>query len=171
MGQVTNASFVDKRVPIEAVRFGLQGVCEKVVAGKPWEEAGQKHLLETVSKAGGALVPEDGEAFDAWFNKRYRALDRFLSEIMAYQKMRPRCEIEAPSFRERGGILVGLDSDGELLLFHGHHRYFLVAAAGLTKIPVGVFVVSRSALRSGAWQRWAAVHFLQGDSCASNPVG
>jgi len=153
---VSLESFRGSRVALPDVRLGLIEVCRRVaIENLSWEDAGEKENLRMLQVARGGGV---SLKFSCWFERRYSELDSFLADIRLTGKMKTRRELGADNFRERGGILVGIDGDGEPILLTGHHRFFLAHALRLAKIPVAVTIVTREAVQSGSWLAFRNSH-------------
>lgn len=82
---------------------------------------------------------------------RFVVLDEIIQEVSQTGLLRPTRDIERRAFRNLGGITIRIDSDGEVILVGGRHRFGICLAFGLEFCPVTVDGVHPAAIQSGRW--------------------
>jgi len=118
--------------------------------GLSWEEVGEvAYIRDCIALTGrpkdGCLTPQD-------IAHRLERLDRLHAFITAGGLLVPQKDVRRRSFREHGGISVGIGHDGALVwIGGGAHRLGIAQATGLEHLPVCVARVHPDAIRSGAY--------------------
>ena len=109
------------------------------VEGKTWSESGYLDaMLERIKNKG----PEDGCSNKQDILRRCQKLDRLFEETRKQRCLKQQSELRILSFRERGGIYMSIDAQGNLVKTGGgNHRLLIAQILGLELIPVQVGIV------------------------------
>jgi hypothetical protein len=119
--------------------------CKKrYLENKSWEEVGEYDwMLANISYFG---EQDECKTFDD-VKKRCTALDNLEHTLKQDQKLLTRRELQKITFREKGGIGIGVDRSGNLIWMEGGaHRLAIAQALGLKEIPVSLVIVHTEAL-------------------------
>jgi hypothetical protein len=108
--------------------------------GLSWEETGAyEHVLARVAASG---RPFDGCRDARDVVRRYTALDEVYDTVRAEGRLRCRDELGPGGYRERGGIYVHVDRDGNPIFGGGGtHRLAMALILGLRRVPAQLGVV------------------------------
>lgn len=82
---------------------------------------------------------------------RFVVLDEIIKEVSQTGLLRPSRDIDPRAFRNLGGITIRIDSDGEVVLVGGRHRFGICLAFNLGFCPMTVDGVHPDAIQSGRW--------------------
>ncbi len=137
----------------DAVGGTLKNAKKRTAAGETWESCGE--LEETIShlrKLGKSTNPQ-AEDFQEWWRTRYGALDALIEELKVTGRLRPQKEFRPQShFREKEGIGICINAEGNLILANGHHRFGIVLGLGITPIPVYLHSVHPGFMKRKDWK-------------------
>lgn len=157
-------------VPVQSVevliqpRRFIQSRSGKVVGGDwdqsvvPLEEVHKYRILWSMldsdeigeNEAVLAYYSNRNKYSDAELKARYEHLKASLARIREEGRLRKRTELDPDNFRERGGVLVHVGSDGQFIFGGaGYHRLTIARYLGLESMPICVGVVHPEAVRSG----------------------
>lgn len=94
----------------------------------------------------------DMEKYSKFVKARLDEVDEMLNEAKKEQALRTRHMINRFEFREKYGIGIAIDQDGEIIQYNeGHHRIAVAVHLGLPVIPVTVRAVHPRAIENGHW--------------------
>lgn len=121
--------------------FRIQYCYEHWKNGKTWEELGViDHMKQTKSY---------GDWSRDKIKARFRMLDNAFQEAKNERGLKTRKELDPENFRESGGILVHIGTNGETFFGgNGFHRLSIAKVLELEKIPACVGLVDRGAIKS-----------------------
>jgi hypothetical protein len=159
-GVVSKSAGQIPTVPVMDALGGVPRFCRlRVVDGVSWEASGE--LERVISDRHAKQKPSDpsDSSFKTFWHKRYDLLDSIIEEVRTTRRIRPQKELRARSFRERGGIGILINAQGNFVLCDGHHRFGIALALGLKSIPVSVVSVHPQVAQRREWNRvFSRVH-------------
>lgn len=121
---------------------------ERFLNGKSWRDAGAYELMLALINNNPGL---DGCRSIEDIVERYKHLDKIYCEIKKHDRLMNRQEIWPGNFRERDGVYVHFDRDGNIIFGGGGcHRLAVSKILQLKVIPAQVGVVHEEAL--GFWR-------------------
>lgn len=86
--------------------------------------------------------------------RRHEDLNRLIAHLKNGGRFLSRREISPGNFRERGGVVIHVARNGELLFnAKGNHRLAIAQELGLVWIPAQVGIVHLEAVKSGAFRK------------------
>lgn len=98
---------------------------------------------------------------------RCERLDVLFHYFSLNQRFLPQKELRRFSFRELGGIGVGIDRDGELIWVKGGaHRLAMAQVLGLSKIPICLQIVHEDALKAGFVYKFCSKALDEDENCS-----
>jgi hypothetical protein len=92
--------------------------------------------------------------------KRIRTTTAIVQELRSTRYFRTQQELRpgAKHFRERGGITVVVDQNGDLILSSGRHRFAIARALKIPTVPVAVLYSHPQSIRRGQWRKNLRLH-------------
>jgi hypothetical protein len=113
------------------------------VDGVPWEETKDHRVMLEAIRQGkdwaGCKSEED-------LRRRYEALDDVFQQTRSSRRLKTRKELDPGAYREEGGVLVCIGSNGEPLLYDGFHRLAIAWILALPVIPAQLGYVDERAI-------------------------
>lgn len=99
---------------------------------------------------------------DSELKARYQHLKKSLQQIKEEGRLRTRAELDASNFRERGGVLVHIGANGQLIFGGaGYHRLTIAKYLKLDTLPICVGVVHPEAIRNGQFSKLRALYGIE----------
>lgn len=129
----------------------IQRAYAHFVAKKTWDEVGEVEWLQNNIIAHGeqdsCITRED-------IDKRLFALDELFAELAAGKELILQKYHQKRAFRERGGICVAIDRNGELIwMGDGAHRLAMAKILEIKKIPIAIILVHSEALKNNIYMK------------------
>jgi hypothetical protein len=107
--------------------------------GHSWESLGYRELMSKTNKWGQCSPSE--------VQKRIDKLDNLFENTRMSRRLKTRKELSPDSFREQGGILIHIGTNGEPVFGgHGNHRLAIARVLQLKRIPACLGVVDSRSL-------------------------
>jgi hypothetical protein len=122
---------------------------QRWVDGIPWDQTPEYMPMREAILSGkdwAGCSTEDG------LRARYAELDDLFHATRISGRLKTRQELDSTSFREEGGILICIGSNGEPLFFEGAHRFGIALVLDLPIIPAQLGCVHVNAI--GCLQRY-----------------
>ena len=137
--------------PISA-NLKLEIVRRKIIHNISWEEAGAyEHMQQLMNECGG-VADECRSISD--IIERYNKLDRLIASLrIDASNYKTRVQLGKSFLREKGGILIHINRDGEPVFGGGgHHRFGICRYLEIPLVPAQLGHVHDSAVKSGVWR-------------------
>jgi hypothetical protein len=123
----------------------IKSCYERWVEGVPWDRTPEYRPMREAILSGkdwaGCSTEED-------LRDRYAKLDHLFHATRNFGRFKTRRELDPTSFREEGGILICIGSNGEPLFFDGAHRFGIALILDLPIIPAQLGCVHVDAIES-----------------------
>jgi hypothetical protein len=141
----------DRDVHLTGDRWDIRACEEHWGNSLSWADTGAyEQVMRGIEEEGGR---KDGCRTLADVEERYARLDGLFAAVQREGRLRDRSELPGMSFREWGGVLVHIGSEGQPVFGrHGCHRMAIARVIGLPVIPAQVGVV-----HPGGLGRWPAI--------------
>ena len=123
-----------------------------------WKDVGEEAWLKKRILINGA---QDGCKNDKDIDGRLKKLDNLFESMLLRKELYSRKQLKGFSFREKNGIGVAIDRNGQLIwLADGAHRLAIAKYLKLEKVPVTVLLVHEEAVTSGRFHQLASKNSL-----------
>ncbi len=140
---------------------GVENACDEIpkyarkrtAVGETWESCGElERVISHRRNYKKSTDPRTKDFQDHW-QTRYGALDVLIEELKETRRLRPQREFRPQShFREKEGIGICIDAEGNTILTDGHHRFGISLGLGLAFIPVALHAVHPGFMKGKNWR-------------------
>jgi len=138
-GRIIKGEWGVAKIPLKSIKK-YQVICNKVISNLSWEDSGIFEIYKDISSY---TLDEN--------ILRHENLSKLIDHLRSGGKFLPRKELVSKNFREDGGVIVHLDSEGELIFSgNGYHRLAIAHALNIKCMPVALGAVHENAITSGA---------------------
>jgi hypothetical protein len=113
------------------------------VDGVPWESTDDHLIMLEAVRSG-----KDWGWTEEDLYRRYNRLDQVFRQAKDSMRLKTRKELDPKAFREEGGIVVCIGTNGEPLLYDGFHRLAIALILELPIVPAQLGYVDNKAIES-----------------------